>query len=1545
MNKFNKIISMLLAVFMIMSAFTSLTAIGALAADDSSSSSSGDSGSSGGAASSEEDPYLTAIYASPEDKLKTMTLMVEKDGFQLYVDDYSGEVACVNTITGEKLFTNPYDLGISTGNSTTKEEIISQIVLNFSLVTRPGETQTFTSYKEAVKRNQINVEKIKDGVRVEYTLGREQSKSLVPKLITKERFDEIFLSKFMEKFPNGELYEDPKNATLEAKDVQKFLTRYVLYSMDPVEMSKDDRNLFGYVSDNLNQSDRDRARVIKDYPVVSRTAVYVFDPKASEVEIEECEKIIELYCPEYTYEELEWDHALTDYEADDQTPPVFRLALEYKISDGALDVRLPANGIRFNESLYTLNSIEVLPYMGAGNSAYSGFNFFPDGSGAIFDFEQLNTSTSRTVKADVYGVDYAYHDITGRYQKPIRYPVFGIVEETVSYTYTRYDNNMNEVVAENTLSGAIVDTVKAYNKDKTDTLNICKGNEKALNDFIVYQYEGKSTTEDINCAGVIYDSHTIEEKNEDKRGFVAIIEEGDALASLTTYHAGSLSDYNTIKMSITPRPKDAYVLKDSLSVSNSGDSKVHITCPRKYTDSYRLKYILLTDTDETEFKMPDGMTISDVDNYDTSWMGMAVAYREYLYENNVLTKLSSDDIIENNIPLYIETFGAVETTKKILSVPVNVMESLTTFDQIVEMYDHLSGQGINNINFKLTGFANGGMQYQVPGNLKFERVVGGNKGFQELLDKAAEINADDNKNMGIFPDFDMVYQLEDGMFDKYSQFEHAAKTIDDRYASKREYSPTQQKQVNYYNIVISPAYFYVIYNALEKNYADKYDNVIGISVSTLGQWLNSDFDEDEPYNREDSKQFTIEAFEHLDETYGEVMTDGGNAYVWKYSDHILNVPLDSSRYIFSASAVPFVGVVLHGSLKFAGEPLNMEGDMQYAILKAIENGASPYFILCMDNTEILKEHSDLSKYYSVRYDIWKDDISGVYNTLNGVLGDVQDKYIIGHETIAGGVRIPDADELEIDIYSDFLKDIENEENAFQVKELEKKLAASTARKNGKLAEQYALANFASLTQNYKNYMLIASETVAFDETFYNNMKAAAIKEYLAMASAIARDSENYMSDAKYKDAQAISKAVMKYNFDPMIIYDADNNLKLYEDDYLNALDKINKAATEEERQAAVEAFETSENVRLYCRAKAVAAAKQLVVTENKYNDFNKALDVYTNAYLYAFDESDEYEKAVNKIENANLSSNTENKRYVERYVNYVARTHALEELGYDKLDNDKISEEYVGKTQQVIQYYNEAKNQVAELVDVDYQQIIKSYEEMVKYKELVIEGVFVLAEVENVTLEYADGKEGDVRYITNFDEIQSTIVKEAIERAWLIISYFEEENYLVNSSKKAETTTDEKYTGEVVKRLFGGTLVRYDEGADVYFSVVESYGSYTYTFYNKVGCIQEFYDYASANSEDLQKKSYAMVGVFSETFYDDVQRKIAINNRDIAEAEEVEEEDSRYATGNIVAVTYGSDAATPYKTIILNYNNYTVRIVYEGKEYTIPAHEFVEIKK
>lgn len=1033
MKKLNKIISLLLAVIMLIGSMTTVLAINVSAEETGTDTGTKEDNTTNNIIITKKpEDYTEKIYATEDEKLATMALAFRNYGYEIYVDDYSGEVAIVKISTGEKLFTNPWDVASDkSSNSTTddstsgsiKEHLLSQIELSFTDIT--GHTFTYTSFRMASQRDQIKIKNIKNGIRVEYTIGREQAKMLVPHSIEPDRFEKLIKEDIIEGMKviygtRGEWY------------AEQFLVNYQAVSKYEIDVLTGEF-ILDENGQKIEKSDTEKKKLFEDFPALKDIDVmYVLSDEISQAELIKLEQSIKTHCPDYSYEELEYDHERTKYEADDENSPVFKMALEYTIDEQGLTVRLPANGMRFNESLYTLNSLTVLPYMGAGSNWCEGYNFLPDGSGALYEFDSKDvTSTPVGIYNQVYGNDFAYHELTGTYEKTIRYPVFGTVETSQEYKITNKNQQQEEVVT--VLDGSIYEKVLSFDPSGTST------RYKALYD--AYN-------------AVVYSNGAVE-VTEKKSGFLAIVEEGDALTKIASYHGGNQNDYNSVKMQFTPRPSDTYNLQESISVSGLGQRTV--VSDRKYLGSYKIRYIMLSDGDKA------AETGDNV--YDASWLGMAVAYRDYLTNNGILQPLSKNDVDED-IPLYIESFGALETIERILSIPVTRMTALTTFEDVITMYDDLSEEGISNINFKLTGFANGGMYYTVPKNLKFERVVGKNKGFQALLDYSADKKAAGD-NFGIFPDFDFAYIISESGFDGVSRSKHAAKTIDDRYASKRVYSATQQKYINYYDLVISPAYFSEFYEKLVDKYL-KYENINGISLGTFGNSLNSDFDEDEPYNRQDAKEYTIEALEYISNKLGkdvEIMTSGGNAYTWKYADHILDVALDSSRQSRSANAVPFIGVVLHGSIQFAGEPLNMEGDMQYAMLKAIENGASPYFVLSYRNTDSLKEDSYLSKYYSIRYDIWKDDLVSTYETLNNALADVQTKYIIGHEFVEAE-RVPDIDEVEADILNaieDYVNSMNNLEQN-ELKELE--LAFIKAREEGRIAEAYVIENAISAVREY-----------------------------------------------------------------------------------------------------------------------------------------------------------------------------------------------------------------------------------------------------------------------------------------------------------------------------------------------------------------------------------------------------------------------------------------------------------------------------------------------
>ncbi|MBE6658425.1 MAG: hypothetical protein E7604_08270 [Ruminococcaceae bacterium] len=888
--------------------------------------------------------YMTEVFKTADEKLATMTEMVQSaDGrYSIYVEKYTGEIAYHDNEFGQTLFSNPYNINDVSKSSSedVKNKLMSQVIVKYL---DNDKESTYYSFEEAAEREQIKVKNIKNGVRVEYSIGREETRKLVPRQIEKTRFEEQIL------------------ANLQGNE-------FALKKMNAFYSLKD--------PDDPSLTDRGVKEMMATFPITQKMAVYVFDPYATDRELNLIEGYILENCPLYTYDELDKDHEMTEYEGTNTAPALFKMALEYYLEDGTLRVRFPVNGLRFDDTAYQLTSIEILPYFGCGTFKFDGYLLLPDGSGTIVRFEDFAALSGKTVTGKVYGQDYAFYEISGEHQESVRLPVYGIVEN--------------------------------YADVKSEIVSVLK--EPFWNIF------GEYVTDEVERK--VQNTYTYEDK-----GFFAIIEEGEALASISTETGGRTCQYDNVKTTITPRQRDTYDIADA--VSGAGSAMWTVTSKRKYTGNYTLRFTMLNDSRKIPENNPS------IDYYETTYMGMVEACRDYMEEKGILTRLTKDDVKED-IPLYIEAFGTATTQEKILSFPVEVQTPLTTFEDLKAMTEQLNAEGIENINYRLTGFFNGGLWATIPYNLEVEKNVGGAEGYQDFLSYAS------SKGIGVYPDFDFVWAdaAENTIFDGLNRRQHLVKTMNTKYANMREYDPLYQQYMRSYMLAITPAYFSHFYDTFTENF--KALNPTGISVSTLGEYLNSDFDKKDPYNREDNKDYTVELLARIKEEYGDVMTDAGNYYALPYVDHILNVPLDSSEYLNTSETIPFMGMVLHGYVNFAGMAMNNAGDMNYQILKAIENGAGIYFQLSYQNTEKLKTNGDFSKYYSIDFDIWFEDLVNAYNELNEAIADLQTKLIVDHEFVTAHRVLNDEEQAELQAEIDrLLAELEEKKAEEQrLKELE-----------------------------------------------------------------------------------------------------------------------------------------------------------------------------------------------------------------------------------------------------------------------------------------------------------------------------------------------------------------------------------------------------------------------------------------------------------------------------------------------------------------------------
>lgn len=823
-----------------------------------------------GIVSAKEVDHINDKFYSEEEKLATMELVATSDNgkTELYCDKKSGELAVKNKESGQILLSNPYNANQNGMSVDVVGQYLSQIFLNFVTIGVAGET-TYYSYKDCVTYdNQMIITNTDKGVLIQYTLGDGRKELLLPQKIEVAKFEAL-----IEQIP-----EDQR------KTVTELFIKYYPYEKDAN-------------GNDVITSEGRKQSMIKKFPICATIPIYVINLEAKNLtKWTKAAEIIAKYT-DYTFDKLHADYEIVKEETDGdkfvmEEQPNFTFKVDYSVTNDGLKAEFDAGSLQYNKEKYYVTSVSILPYFGSSNRSEKGYNFLPDGSGAIVRFEDIVANDIvDNITGSLYGTDYALYQISDKNVEKYTMPVFGMV-----------------------------------NTDKN-------------------------------------------------KNFFAIIEDGDALASISSIHSAY---YHTAYSSFKLITTDKYDLADAFSSGTTSSKLISVKADQIYEGKCTVKYAMLS-------------------SENGSYIGMANYYRDYLVQKGILSKFKAEDITDFT-KLFIEVFGSIQVDDKVLTFPVKVNKPLTTFEDVKTIYKELTEAGLGNMNFLLKGFNNGGLSSYYPTKIKWQKVLGGSDGFNDLLEYA---NA---QGFTVTPDVEFTYSRFVKKFGGISYKKDGIRTLDNRYSTKREYNAATQTFERTGGVAISSASFGSIY---EKFYASiNQFSINTLAVRTLGSDLNSDLDKENYYDREASKDNVISMLELLsgkkegntNKAYN-LIVDSGNSYAIPYASGILGASLDSSRFFIQSEAVPFYGIVYHGSIDFAGNAINMDGDSDYMFLKALENGAALYFTVAMQNTEYLKFDKIYNKYYSVKYSILKDEIVSLYNEFNELMKDKQDKYIVEHEFI------------------------------------------------------------------------------------------------------------------------------------------------------------------------------------------------------------------------------------------------------------------------------------------------------------------------------------------------------------------------------------------------------------------------------------------------------------------------------------------------------------------------------------------------------------------
>ncbi len=926
-------------------------------------------------------------------------LYAQNDQFALYANKYTGEVYLKNLYTGQYLTTNPVDVAKPSANGKPSEDwmsdMLSQVWISYTDILSGTSYVDENSFKLAAQKGQILISKIsklddsgvrRTGIRVEYVLGDTVSRYALPEAILHEDYLETIVipmqQSILDVFENlttdfdsiigsstgayrkcqydGEIGDVTafgkywtgvfsiasstfstayKNAYKKAIAGDRELYDEMLLDLKQagvidehaLELPSDivfRKWIVGILTDyetltgRYKQFDPNKTEVTEDllklYPVLDdvdpvtglKPVIWTLESGIPTNKKIELQNILTSVNTGYTVDDMLKQEAKVGFKYAEKPRPVFRCAIEYLLDDEGMTYSLPASSISFDESKYRLDGLSILRYFAANDKNEEGYLFFPDGSGALINNEDVTTTV---IKQPVYGYDYAYSTIEGKKTQTVRLPVYG-----------------------------------AVNTD-ADT--------------------GITT------------------------GFFAIITEGDSLVTLSAGVRKS-SRHLTIYQSYTPRPTDSY--------SISGAANIPIFSDTKYVGNYTTKIVMLLDP-TLQTLVPSGAPAT----YTASYVEMARYYRNYLINvTETLSELTDTDV-KSRIPLFIESYGTLKTTEKILTFPVKVDVALTTFDDVETMHTELAEQGIGNVKFRLLGFYNGGVEGKYPKKLKLMKEVGGKKGLNRLLSYAEENAA---SGIEIILGVDLMYNYQNRGLGGISKKKTTVRSMDNRYASKQMYDTVYQGFFSYFSLCVSADQLTGLFNKFNKKLS-KF-NVTALSLDYMAEDLTSNFSENNSFDRETAKDYLVSTLESISSKYSKLLSTGGNVYALKYVDYLLNAPVDSSRYFCASRTVPFYGMVMHGTVEYAGAPFNETGNPDYELLRAIESGSAMYYVLCYRNTDLMKEDFLLSKHYSANYSIWKEDVIRYYGILDDAIGDLQTHQLYDHQFLVAERVVTDAEREE-----------------------------------------------------------------------------------------------------------------------------------------------------------------------------------------------------------------------------------------------------------------------------------------------------------------------------------------------------------------------------------------------------------------------------------------------------------------------------------------------------------------------------------------------------
>lgn len=431
----------------------------------------------------------------------------------------------------------------------------------------------------------------------------------------------------------------------------------------------------------------------------------------------------------------------------------------------------------------------------------------------------------------------------------------------------------------------------------------------------------------------------------DKNAFYAEVTSGMEYSWIQAYPAGFTTNFNWVTARFDYRQK---------YVQPTGQEGQGVEGPQPKANSMlpEISYTFLTGND-------------------ANYSGMARSYRNSLIDRGILKQ----ERVDKEIPMLINLIGA-DVKEGFLSMKTT---PLTTTAQAKEIISSVNKSGINNLSLVYSGWKKGGINGGNYTSTAIEGKLGDEEDFTALKKQITSKGGRFYLNVNSVTANDEQINVSNYSATTLGKEFQAIVRDNDEALFNKSYLVRPMKAAD-------------LASSLIKEYS------FNFCFENLGAKLYADFSRDNTLSRSQTKQI-----------FGKVARMAKNAafiqpndYMWQNTKEYMSIPMVNSQYLYETDTVPFLQMVLKGSIDYYAPYANLGFYNKDSILKMIEYGAYPAALLMAEDNYAL-HNTGLEDYFSLQYDSWETVIKDMYATINEALVSVEGASIEEHRVLSEGV--------------------------------------------------------------------------------------------------------------------------------------------------------------------------------------------------------------------------------------------------------------------------------------------------------------------------------------------------------------------------------------------------------------------------------------------------------------------------------------------------------------------------------------------------------------